>query len=142
MKAGTILAATAALALAACGGAGGGNESAGNNMTATENGAAVANEAAPPPATENAATPATTAAAGAAPTRDYVVGKWGEDGDCTLAIEFRADGTTDGPFGNWTLDGDQLRMADSPQAMTVSVVDQNVMQSVGADGRTRRLTRC
>ena len=141
MKTGTILIATAALALVACGGAGGGNETAANNTATTENGSAGANEAAPAPATENASTP-TIAAAGAAPNRDYIVGKWGEAGDCTLAIEFRADGSTDGPFGNWNLEGDQLTMADSPQAMTVSVVDQNTMQSIGADGRPRRLTRC
>jgi hypothetical protein len=95
----------------------------------------------PTPAADKASTP-TTAAAGAAPTRDYIVGKWGEDGDCTLAIEFRADGSTDGPFGNWSLNGDQLSMADNPQVMTVSVIDQNTMQSVRAGDRPRRLTRC
>jgi hypothetical protein len=141
MKANAFLIATAALALTACG-TGGGNEAAGNNTAvAAENETAGANEATPAPATENASTPA-AATAGAAPTRDYVVGKWGEDGDCTLAIEFRADGSTDGPFGNWNLEGNRLTMADNPQAMTVTVIDQNAMSSVGADGRTRRLTRC
>lgn len=141
MKAGTILIATAALALAACG-SGGGNEAAGNNTAvAADNAAESANQTMPTPAADNASTP-TTAAAGAAPTRDYIVGKWGEDGDCTLAIEFRADGSTDGPFGNWSLNGDQLSMADNPQVMTVSVIDQNTMQSVRAGDRPRRLTRC
>lgn len=141
MKTKAILIATTAVALAACG-TGGGNEAAGNNTAAVaENGIAGTNEANPAPAADNAAAP-TTAAAGAAPTRDYIVGKWGEDGDCTLAIEFRADGSTDGPFGDWNLDGNRLTMADNPQAMTVTIVDQNTMTSVGADGRTRRLTRC
>ena len=141
MKANVILIAAAALALTACG-TGGGNEAAeGNTAAAPGNATESSNEAAPSPATENASAP-TAAAAGGAPTRDYVVGKWGEDGDCTLAIEFRADGTTDGPFGNWNLEGNRLTMADNPQAMTVTVIDQDSMSSVGADGRTRRLTRC
>jgi hypothetical protein len=141
MKTNVLLIATVALALTACG-AGGGNAAADSNTAAAaENATAGANEAAPAPATENATAPA-TAAAGAAPTRDYVVGKWGEDGDCTLAIEFRADGSTDGPFGNWNLEGNQLSMADSPQVMTVTVVDQNTMESVRDGDRPRRLTRC
>ena len=141
MKANVILIATAALALTACGTRDGNAAADGNTAAVAENATATTNEAAPASATENATAPI-IAAAGAAPTRDYIVGKWGEDGDCTLAIEFRADGSTDGPFGNWNLEGDQLTMADNPQAMTVSVVDQNVMQSIGADGRPRRLTRC
>jgi len=141
MKANAILIATAALALTACGTRDGNAAADGNTAAAAENATAGANEAAPAPATENATAP-TIAAAGTDPTRDYVVGKWGEDGDCTLAIEFRADGTTDGPFGNWNLEGNRLTMADNPQAMTVTVIDQGSMSSVGADGRTRRLTRC
>jgi hypothetical protein len=136
----TILTATAALVLAACG-SGAGNETAdGNTAGLTGNATETDNETAPPSADETIGSP--TAVAGAAPTREYLVGSWGEDGDCTLAIEFRADGTMDGPFEGWTLDGDQLTMIGNPQAMTVIVVDQNAMESVGADGRTRRLTRC
>lgn len=135
-----ILTAGAAATLAACGGGASGNDSAGNATgTPAENVI---------PADENVAAPAgndtaaATPAAGAAPTREFVVGRWGDDGDCTLAIDFRADGTTDGPFGNWTLDGNQLSMADNPQAMTVTVVDQNTMESRREGGPPRRMTRC
>lgn len=133
MKVHAMLAISAGLVLAACGGP------AANDSTAAGDNAAEANGA--EPATVEAG-PAATATAGAAPTREFVVGRWGDDGDCTLAIDFRADGTTDGPFGNWTLDGDRLSMADNPQAMTVSVIDQNTMESRLDGGPPRRMTRC
>lgn len=142
MKLYVIFAAGAALGLAACGG--------------TASNEVAANDAAPPaenivlPADENVAAPApagnetaaATPAAGAAPTREFVVGRWGDSGDCTLAIDFRADGTTDGPFGNWTLEGNRLSMADNPQVMTVTVIDQNTMESRLEGGPPRRMTRC
>src|SRR5262245_48636870 len=112
MKLRIILAAGAALALTACGG---GSETTENTAANTAEADANAVEAAPADnaadaAANNsaeatnvadAATPAATPAAGAAPTKEFIVGKWGDNGDCTLAIDFRADGTTDGPFGDW-----------------------------------------
>ena len=144
MRLATALMTTAVLWLTACGGAEDNKAADNASAEAGANSTATAEEAATVAPSDNAstATATATATAGAAPTRDYVVGRWGEDGDCTLAIDFRADGTTDGPFGNWTLEGNQLTMADNPQAMTVRVVDPDTMSSVGADGRTRRLTRC
>ncbi len=133
MKIYAMLAISAGLLLAACGGP------AANDSAAAGDNAAEANGAAPAAAE---AAPAATPAAGTAPTREFVVGRWGDDGDCTLAIDFRADGTTDGPFGNWTLDGDRLSMADNPQVMTVSVIDQNTMESRLEGGPPRRMTRC
>lgn len=98
------------------------------------------------PAQENAAAPvaaaAETVSAGAAPTKDYIVGKWGENGDCTLAIEFRADGTMVGPFERWELKGAKLTMVGAPEAMTLSVVDQNTMESRLGTAAPRRITRC
>ena len=140
MRLATALMTTAVLWLTACGGAEDNKAADNASAEAGANSTATAEEAATVAPNDNAST--ATATAGAAPTRDYVVGRWGEEGDCTLAIDFRADGTTDGPFGNWTLEGNQLTMADNPQAMTVRVVDPDTMSSVGADGRTRRLTRC
>ena len=140
MRLATALMTTAVLWLTACGGAEDNKAADNASAEAGANSTATAEEAATVAPSDNAST--ATATAGAAPTRDYVVGRWGEEGDCTLAIDFRADGTTDGPFGNWTLEGNQLTMADNPQAMTVRVVDPDTMSSVGADGRTRRLTRC
>lgn len=141
MRTYVLLTATAALALGACA-AGEGNEAAGGNTAgAAENATASANESASSSAAENASAPA-AATAGAAPSREFVVGRWGEEGDCALAVEFRADGTMDGPFDGWSLDGNRLTMVGNPQVMTLTVIDQNTMQSVGADGRARRITRC
>lgn len=145
MKPHMILVAGAAATLAACGGGTSTNQNAGNGTdTSVENvSPAVENVAAPAPAgNETAVATVATPAAGAAPTREFVVGRWGESGDCTLAIDFRADGTTDGPFGNWALDGNRLSMAENPQVMTVTVVDQNTMESRLEGGPPRRLTRC
>lgn len=142
-----LLVSTAALMLAACGGSAENATVANAAGEAGLNAAAAAdteNEAAP--ALENAAAPVTaaapTASAGAAPTRDFIVGKWGENGDCTLAIEFRADGTMIGPFERWELNGAKLTMVGAPEAMTLSVVDQNTMESRLGTGAPRRITRC
>lgn len=142
------LAPAAVLMLAACGGsaenitvANSGGEAELNAMSLGDTG----NEA-PAPAQENAVasvTPAVaTASTGAAPTKEYVVGKWGENGDCTLAIEFRADGTMVGPFERWELNGAKLTMVGAPEAMTLSVVDQNTMESRLGTAAPRRITRC
>lgn len=138
-----ILASGAVLIFTACGG------SAENVTVANAAGDAERNAAAPvsaenqaAPALKNAAAPAAAATASAAPTRDYIVGKWGEKGDCALAIEFRADGTMIGPFERWELDGAKLTMVGAREVMTLSVVDQNTMESRLGTAAPRRITRC
>jgi hypothetical protein len=140
-----IMASATVLMLAACG------ASADNVTAANAAGDAEVNAVAPAsteneaaPALENTAAPAPAAmaSAGAAPTRDYIVGKWGENGDCKLAIEFRADGTMVGPFERWELDGGRLTMVGAPEPMTLSVIDKDTMESRLGTGAARRITRC
>jgi hypothetical protein len=73
-----------------------------------------------PPATEqSAAAPEAAAATEANPgaiTQEALLGSWGDNGDCTKLITFKADGTFDsysGMSGNWTLNGDALTLSGS-----------------------------
>lgn len=119
----------AALAVVGCGG-----------PTKTEAGTAAPATDAPARA---ATTDAVTAAAGATPDRSFVVGKWGTDGDCTMAMDLRADGTTDGPFGDWTYTDGVISFAEAPELkITVTKVDDATMTSTNPDGETATMTRC
>ena len=88
--------------------------------------------------------PAAAPAEGEKPPREFVVGKWGTDGDCELAIDLRADGTTDGPFGNWTYNDGVIGFADEPDfKVNVTVVDDSTMKSTSdGSGKTMTMTRC
>ena len=76
------------------------------------------------------------------PTKEFIVGKWGEDGDCALAIDFKADGTMDGPFDGWTWDGKDLAMPPNPAKMTLTVIDAKTKESRHEGDKPRKLTRC
>lgn len=88
--------------------------------------------------------PAAAPAKGEKPPREFVVGKWGTDDDCELAIDLRADGTTDGPFGNWTYNDGVIGFADEPDfKVNVTVVDDSTMKSTSdGSGKTMTMTRC
>ncbi|MGE3691110.1 MAG: hypothetical protein AB7F98_06990 [Novosphingobium sp.] len=121
MKIRLALAATATLALAACGG---GDQPAGE-------------------ASQAAATPAAAPAKGDKPTKEFVVGKWGTDGDCALAMDLKADGTSDGPFGNWTYADGVISFAEAPELkVNVTVIDDKTMESKNSGGKTSKMTRC
>jgi hypothetical protein len=141
MKLRNLLAAGAALTLMACGG----SESADNAATTAE---AAANGAEATPAANAAestanATAAAAPAAGAAPTKEYLLGAWGEDGNCELPITFKADGTMDGPVDRWELNGAVLTMVGLPQTFTLSVIDEKTMESrAGGTDEPHKLTRC
>jgi hypothetical protein len=83
-------------------------------------------------------------AAGGVPTKDFIIGKWGDNGDCELAIEFKADGTMVGPFEKWELDDKGvLTMIGNPQKMHLKVVDSDNMESrLDGTGEPRRINRC
>ena len=128
-------AAGAVLLLAACGSA----DDAGKAESAAPEAAAPAEA----PAAAEAAAPAGPAVAGAKPTKEFVVGKWAEDGDCTLAIDFKADGTMDGPVEKWNLEDGKLEMVGLPQKMHLTVIDDKTMESrLDGTGEPRKLTRC
>jgi hypothetical protein len=82
-------------------------------------------------------------AAGEKPTREFLIGKWGTDGDCALAIDLRADGTSDGPFGNWTYSDGVIGFVDEPDfKVSVTVIDAQTMESTNDSGKTSKMTRC
>ncbi len=125
------LAAVAALSLTACK-----SETADTTAEATT-------AASEPAATTAAATAAPVAAApGSKPTKDFMVGKWGEEGDCALALEFKADGTMVGPFEKWNLEDGVLEMVGNPQKISLTVVDDKTMESQIGNDPKHKLTRC
>lgn len=120
------------LVLASCGGAA---ETEGEAASPAETAAAsdAAAAAVPPPA-----------APGGAPDKAFMAGSWGDNGDCALAIEFKADGSMVGPFEKWELD-DQgvLTMVGNDQKMHLKVIDEKTMESrIGGTGEPHKLTRC
>lgn len=142
-----ILTAAASLGmLTACGG-GATNEAANeaDNSTADNGTEAPANETAADniAATDNSA----AAPAGGDGTLSvaYMVGKWGDEGDCSAVTEFRADGTFLYPWGdtgNWTLNGDQLTLEGNTSPHRIRVIDQNTIERTTGSGSTTRVTRC
>lgn len=141
MKYQMLFTATAALALGACQQAA---NNAANETPATENNAAVAetpaaNEAEPAaPAGSAAFTP------GQAPSKEFMVGTWGEGDACEMAIQFEAGGTIkDGPFPKWDIQDGNLVMDGSPQKMKLTVVDAKTMESQ-IEGKSEKhpLKRC
>jgi hypothetical protein len=150
----TLTAAAAVLALAGCDrlGIGGGGDSA--NLSA--NAAANASDASKDPASNQAAAAGSKdpAADGAAPAaaggvrldRAYVAGRWTDNGDCSVAVDFAEDGrftANNGAGGLWNLEGDRLTMSGS-STLTLQIVpiDQNTMNVVNPDGSLGRSTRC
>jgi hypothetical protein len=131
MKIRFAAAAVAALVLAGCGG---GTKSAGH-----------APDEPTSPAKSTVAVTSTQAAPAKSdkPTREFLVGKWGTDGDCALAIDLRADGTSDGPFGDWSYSDGVISFADAPELkVNVTVIDDKTMESHNDGGKTAKMTRC
>ncbi len=127
----------AALALTACGGQT--KPAADTSGVSATSGTSVAVVASSEVATTTPAAPAK----GDRPSREFLIGKWGTNGDCTLAIELRPDGTSDGPFGNWTYKDGVIGFADEPDfKVSVTVIDDKTMESTNDGGKTSQMTRC
>ena len=142
----TVVIATA-LALSACGGQ---SRPAAETTSATSatSAASVSSATSASAASAASASVATSAspvgvpAKGEMPSREFVVGKWGTDGDCTLAIDLRPDGTSDGPFGAWTYSDGVISFPDDPEfKVNVTVLDDKTMKSANGD-KTSTMTRC
>ncbi|WP_293305366.1 hypothetical protein [Mycolicibacterium sp.] len=89
------------------------------------------------------AVPAPGPSKGDTPTRDFVIGKWGTNGNCESSLDLRADGTTDGPVGDWTYSDGVIGFTDVPELrVTVTVIDDESMDSTNADGDKAIMTRC
>lgn len=95
------------------------------------------------PTGSGAPTSAGPTVAGGKPTKEFLYGKWGTDGDCTLAIDLRPDGTSDGPFGNWSYTDGAITFADAPELkVNVTVLDDQTMESTNDQGKRTKMTRC
>lgn len=99
------------------------------------------------PATSSSATSSSAKSGsmkGEKPSREFVVGKWGTNGDCEMAIDLRADGTSDGPFGNWTYNDGVIGFVEEPDfKVNVTVIDDSTMESTSeSSGKSQQMTRC
>lgn len=140
------------LALAACGGPSkpAAEPSSAAASTVTSSQATTSESASSEPTTSEATTsavpasPAPAAAQGEKPSREFVIGKWGTNGDCALAIDLRPDGTSDGPFGNWAYGDGVISFPEEPDfKVSVTVLDDNTMESTNATSdKVTKMTRC
>jgi len=79
--------------------------------------------------------------------RDYLVGRWTDDGNCDTAFELTADGrfiTAEGGAGLWDLQGNQLTMSGpgGTQTLPVAAIDRDTLSITGPDGATGTSQRC
>jgi len=134
MKYAILLAAGAALSLGAC------QESGAPAADATASATPEAAAAAAPAAPAGAA----AFTAGQPPSKEFMVGTWGEGEACDLPINFQADGTIkDGPFDKWTLTDGMLVMDDLVK-LKVTVVDADHMTTLpeGSTEEPHTIKRC
>ncbi len=80
-------------------------------------------------------------------TPQFLVGRWGDNGDCTKDIIFNADGTFrsyTGGGGNWRIDGDTLTMTGASGTGTLHMqrLNDNQLLLGNPDGSTGISQRC
>jgi len=79
--------------------------------------------------------------------RDFLIGRWGDNGDCTKDIVLNADGSFrsyTGGEGVWSLEGNRMRMAGKANTLEaqVELIDQNTIRVTNADGSVGTSQRC
>ena len=79
--------------------------------------------------------------------REFLIGTWSDQGDCSTTVAFTADGgyaTADGAEGQWSLAGDTLTLSGEAGSTTMTIIpiDRNTMEVIGEDGSHDRSTRC
>lgn len=136
-----LVSAAALTALAACDRSGG-NDAVAVNAAAPANATDTNSAGAKDPATNSAA----PAAGSAQLSRQYLIGRWTDNGDCNNTITFAADGSFTVPGGGsglWVLDGDQLTFqGSSTRTARVQATDANTIMLTHPDGSIGRSTRC
>lgn len=107
----------------------------------------------PPAATTTAETQIATTTSETAPpaegvpTANMLLGRWGDNGDCTKDITFNADGTFlsySGMSGRWTLQGDSLTLAGQGGTfqLRVAVANNDTLMIGQPDGSFGISQRC
>jgi hypothetical protein len=76
-----------------------------------------------------------------------LLGRWGDNGDCTKDIVFAADGTFrsyTGGGGTWSLTGDRMRMSGAGGTFEVGVeiIDGSTLLIRNPDGSIGTSQRC
>lgn len=99
------------------------------------------------PAQTATLTDAATPAPEGVPTPETLIGRWGDNGDCTKDIVFSADGnfrSFTGGTGQWSLAGDVLTIAgpDGTFQVRVAIADENTLMIGNADGSFGMSQRC
>ena len=79
--------------------------------------------------------------------RTFLIGRWGDNGDCSKDVTLNADGSFTsytGGEGQWSLSGSTMRMAgkESTQELELERVDQNTVRITNPDGSVGTSQRC
>jgi hypothetical protein len=89
---------------------------------------------------------AAVAQPGAGVTRDFLFGRWTDDGNCANVIDFLADGRfrlTAGGEGRWTLEGGSLTfIGNTTITARIARIDANTITLTHTNGNVGRSTRC
>jgi hypothetical protein len=97
------------------------------------------------PAESGGPRPGGARAAAIAPTR--LLGRWGDNGDCSKDVIFRGDGTFrsyTGGEGSWRLAGERLTMTgpSGTFVLIVRLIDRNRLRITNPDGSIGISQRC
>ena len=76
-----------------------------------------------------------------------LVGRWGDNGNCSQVIEFFANGTfraANGGTGNWRIDGDRLTMFNGNRRVTLRLrsVTARMVLAEDSNGNVGQSVRC
>ena len=97
--------------------------------------------------TQAVAAPRPAARAPGTITPRQLVGRWGDNGDCSKDVVFRGDGTFrsyNGGEGSWRLAGERLTMtgANGTSVLIVHLIDRNRLRISNPNGSTGISQRC
>ena len=85
--------------------------------------------------------------AGAAIAPETLVGRWGDNGDCSKDITFKADGSFQsytGGVGQWSVDGDIITMTGEGGVFQLRArsIDARTLELTNPDGSVGLSQRC